>query len=54
MKPFYNTIAITSIAFWGIIFYNTDSNSWIHLFLLPIIFVLIYDIVIVIKLLNKS
>lgn len=54
MKPFYNTIAITFVVFWGVIFYNTNIGTWVHLFLVPIVIVLIYNFIEVIKLLNRS
>lgn len=54
MKTFYNSIAIILIVLWGVAFFVSNTGSFIHLLLLPIAAILVYDFVGIIKLLNKA
>ncbi|MCG2610658.1 lmo0937 family membrane protein [Flavobacterium sp. SM15] len=54
MKNFYNSIAIGLVVLWGIGFFFSTTGSLIHILLLPIVVILVYDFVGIIKLLNKA
>lgn len=54
MKTFYNCIAIAFLVLWGVVFFSSAMNSLVHLLLVPVAIILIYDFIGIIKLLNEA
>jgi hypothetical protein len=54
MKTFYNSMAIVFLVLWGIVFFIGSMSSLVHLLLIPVAIILIYDFIGIIKLLNET
>ncbi|HKX85941.1 MAG TPA: DUF5670 family protein [Flavobacterium sp.] len=54
MKTFYNSMAIVFLVLWGVVFFIGSMSSLVHLLLVPVAIILIYDFIGIIKLLNET
>ncbi|MGX7667298.1 lmo0937 family membrane protein [Flavobacterium pedocola] len=54
MKIFYNSIAILLMILWGISFFMGNMSSLIHLLLVPMAVILVFDCIGIFRLLHKT